>query len=223
MSNTEPRILVAVPAGGDIKTLTARSLLEYQMYRKYPAQIHFKLDTSIEKARNELVRDAVASKATHLMFVDSDMVFPTHAIDQMVDRQKDIIGGVYYGRMHPKAMAYTLDENRKNIEIDLKNVDKKGLLEADFIGTGFMLINMKVFEKLEPPFFHFSYDYERFGFTGNDLAPIGEDTYFCYTAKQAGFKIWVDTTFELGHVGMHTYRKLDNEIWKENKEVYERV
>lgn len=223
MPNTDVRILVAIPTGGDIKTLTTRSLLEYQINRRYPSQIRFKMDTVIEKARNELVVSAVEAKATHLMFVDSDMVFPPHAIDQLVDRQKDIVGGLFYGRMHPKAHMYRLDKDGNNQEIDIKEADKKGMVEVDFMGTGFMLINMRVFEKLEPPFFRLSYDYEKFGLKGNGLNPIGEDAYFCFTAKQAGFKIWCDTSFEIGHVGYHTYRKLDHEVWKTNKELYERV
>ena len=218
----EIRILVGMPSTQMIPVYTARSLMEWQRYRKYPSQFQFKIDTYIEKARNELVWAAVDQGATHLMFIDSDMVFPSHAIDRMVEQHKDIIGGMYFGRMHPKCMAFHV-----NPDGTVRNVDpskEHGVFEVDFVGTGFMLIDIKVFTKLEPPFFTFTYDITQFGLKKQGpLTLTGEDTYFCLSAKKQGFKVWVDTTFELGHVGNHTYYKHDWEVYQKDKELYERA
>lgn len=214
------KIFVGMPSTQEIPVYTARSLMEWQMYRKYPSIFEFKIDTYIEKARNEIVWQAVDKGATHVMMIDSDMVFPPHAVDHLVEQDKDIIGGMYFGRMHPKTMAF----HRKGKEVT--NVDpskESGIFEVDFLGTGFMLININVFKKLMPPFFTFTYHPEDYGLPKtNMLQPKGEDIFFCLTAKKAGFKIWLDTTFELGHVGSHIYRKHDWEVYQNDEELYER-
>lgn len=220
MSNT--RILVGMPAGRDIPVLTARSLLEWRGKGKATSLFMFKLDTYIEKARNELVWNAVNEKATHLMMIDSDMVFPPDGIDKLLAHDVDIVGGLYYGRMHPKAMAFY-----KNGDGTVSNFDPKtkpGLHEVDFVATGFMLINMNVFKKLEPPFFTFTYNPEFFGLNNQGmLTPTGEDSYFCLSAKAAGFKVYVDNTITLGHVGERMYTKRDWEKYQDDKDFYENI
>ena len=194
--------------------------MEWQMKRKTPGMFMFKLDTYIEKARNELVWNAANENATHLMMIDSDMVFPPDGIDRLLKHDVDIVGGLYYGRMHPKAMAFY-----KNPDGTVTNFDPKqppGLYEVDFVATGFMLINMRVFTKLEPPFFTFTYNPEFFGLRNQGmLTPTGEDSYFCLTAKEAGYKVFVDNTIQLGHVGQRMYTRRDWEAYQTDKEFYE--
>ena len=219
MLNEDYKILVGVIGNRDLSRQTVKSLMLWQYKRQLPSLLVLGDDTNIEKERNEMVRTAVQEKATHLMFIDDDIVFPYHAIDLLARRQKDIVGGLYYGRVLPRPMAYKDRMTQENIDPE----KDKGVFEVDFVGAGFMMIDMKVFQKLDPPFFHFSYDYKRFGVKGDGLNPVGEDAYFCFYAKENGFKTYVDTTFELGHIGRHTYRKLDYQIYKENKELYDRI
>src|SRR5690606_22111781 len=114
--------------------------------------------------------------------------------------EKDIVGGLYFGRMHPKPMAFRLS-GPDSVSIDPRK--EKGVVEVDFIGTGFMLIDMRVFTKIDPPFFRFTYDPASVGLpaTKNKFVPKGEDVFFCMYAKQAGFRVWCDTELRLGHVG----------------------
>lgn len=39
---------------------------------------------------------------------------------------------------------------------------------------------------------------------------MGEDVYFCHRAKQKGFKCWVATGVQLGHVGQKVYTITDS-------------
>lgn len=222
MSNSPVRILVGMPSGQSIPILTTRSLMQWQHQRKYPSMFEFKIDTYIEKARNELVWNAVNEKATHLMMIDSDMVFPPGGIDKLVDDNKDIVGGLYYGRIHPRAMAFHVNPDGSTRNVDPSK--EKGVFEVDFVGTGFLLINMNVFKTLMPPFFKFSYEPEKFGIKATDkVAPaLGEDAFFCLNAKQHGFKVWCDSEIELGHVGYHTYYKEDWSVFQDNPKIYER-
>jgi hypothetical protein len=211
-----------MPSGSDIPVHTARSLMEWQMHRKTPSIFSFKLDTYIEKARNEAVVQAVQANATHLMFIDSDMYFPPDGVDRLLAHKKDIVGGLYFGRMHPKPMAFRIKDNQ-SVSVDPRI--EHGVVEVDFIGTGFMLIDMKVFEKLDPPFFSFSYHPEDIGLpkTGDMFAPKGEDVFFCMYAKKNGFKVFCDTDLKLGHVGQRVYGERDFLLYKENPEHYEKL
>jgi GT2 family glycosyltransferase len=72
------------------------------------------------------------------------------------------------------------------------------LIEVDAVGTGIMLIRKKVFKELPEPWFYFKNDFS-------------EDIMFCKEAKKAGYKIYVDTTLSVGHVGDSIF-KLEDKI-----------
>ena len=99
------------------------------------------------------------------------------------------------------------------------------------IGTGFMLIQRRVFEKFRDEYPQFSYkpDHNRSEhFTGdryihaffdtvidNELYAgpgangsdryLSEDYMFCQWARNIGFKTWLCPWMELGHVGTHVF------------------
>lgn len=220
MVKNQVKILVGVPTGSSIMTRTAQSLLQWQSQRIFPSNLVFKQETVLEKARNELVWQAVEMGATHLMCIDSDMVFKPDAIDTLVSRNKDIIGGVYYGRMMPKRMVFRIEDEMPQ-EIDISK--EEDVFEVDFVATGFLLINMRVFTKMEPPFFKMHWTPEDFGIKKRPFPQnfMGEDAYFCLSAKQKGFSVWADQTIPLGHVGTHMYHQLDHEAWEEMPELYD--
>lgn len=219
--NKEVRVLVSMPSSQSIPIYTTKSLMEWQRVRKYPSIFQFKIDTYIDKARNEAVWEAVAHKATHLMFIDSDMSFPSNGVDHLIEQEKDIIGGLYYGRLLPKPMAFHQNQDKTVVNLDPEK--EKGNVEVDFVGTGFMLINMKVFQFLEPPFFKITYDGAEFGMTENNKTSpaFGEDVYFCLKAKKHGFKVWCNTDLDLGHIGPKIFTKKDYELYTKNKNLYE--
>lgn len=220
MINTEPNVFVSMPSGSEIPVHTVQSLMNWQMHRREKAIFSMKLDTYIEKARNEAVVQAVQAKATHLMFIDSDMYFPPDGIERLLKHEKEIVGGLYFGRLHPKPMAFRIKDNQ-SVSVDPRK--EHGLVEVDFIGTGFMLINMSVFQKLDPPFFSFSYHPEEIGLpaTGDKFAPKGEDVFFCMYAKSKGVQVWCDADLKLGHIGSRVYGERDFLHYKEHPEFYE--
>ena len=61
------------------------------------------------------------------------------------------------------------------------------LCEVDAVGFGALLMKMDVLDGMEFPWFKFD--------------DCGEDIYFCVRAKEHGFKVWLDPTYVLGHIG----------------------
>lgn len=150
-------------------------------------------------------RNAIAEKcnADYLMFIDSDIIFPPYGVMKLVERDKDIIGGVYYAKSTPnQPIVYTKNGNEKYEHI---NDLPKEPFECDGIGTGFLLIKKRVLEaftpevvrKLGKPFNMYQ---------KKDGTEQGEDLAFCRRAKALGFSIWADPTIPLGHVGGEIYR-----------------
>ena len=196
MQYDKQRILVGICAYNNFPPETVASLLSLYRNSKSPMQIRIEPYTYIHVARTNLLHEAVEENATHLMFIDSDMVFSYDAVDKLVSQEKDIIGGLYKKRIEPHDPVIKIIDKGKLIQPP----DERGTtFQVDVAGTGFLLINMNVFKKMEPPFFYHGHG-EDFGLKANDLYDLGEDVTFCLKARASGFDIFVDPTLEIGHI-----------------------
>jgi hypothetical protein len=150
----------------------------------------------IASARTWLVNQAINAGATHLLFVDSDMVFPYEVIPLLLAHKKDIIGVEYNRRKFP------LEGTSK----PLTEAKTDEIYQAQYVGTGCMLIDLSIFknEWVDPqtgkkvPWFSFMRDSQ-----GN-LA-MGEDAFFCFTARDLGFETWIDPKIRCGHIGTYIF------------------
>ncbi len=147
----------------------------------------------VAEARNLCVEHARAHEAGHLLFLDSDLVFPRDALRRLLERDRDIVGATYSRRTAPFTGLGTILMGGA-IE------DEGALVEMSRVPTGCLLIKMTVFDALSRPFFKFG--------VSEDHAIVGEDYDFCDRARAAGFRIWCDLklSFELGHIGQAVHR-----------------
>jgi len=148
--------------------------------------------------RNNGVKFSIDLNCTHLLFLDSDMVFPQDTLRRLLAHNKDIVGAAYTKRVPPHdVLGRTLDN--KPLEVNTGCIEVRGL------PTGCMLINMNVFKRLKRPYFREVFVEEG----GTDAeGVIGEDYYFCDAARAAGCSVWmdVDLSKEIGHIGQMVYR-----------------
>ena len=167
--------------------------------------------------RNELVERAVRSDSTHLMFVDTDIVFPPDGIQTLISRQKPIIGGAYNLKAMPKDGVTRTTV--KALERDLQGrphhewvMDKSKPFECRGLPTGFMLIELDTLRELEakgeaPEFAGArggkpgSGPRKWFDFDNDGDSFVGEDIFFCHYLRERGVPIWCDPTIKLGHIG----------------------
>ena len=146
--------------------------------------------TYIQTLREGTASAVLASGATHLCFIDSDMMFPKESIKILLSHDKDIIGANYIQRVdQTKWTAMTNGES-------VSSIGKSGLEEVDTLGMGVCLIKTEVFQKLPKPWFGMEWQTEGGYF-------LGEDISFCRLAKKHGFKIWIDHTLSqsVRHIG----------------------
>lgn len=162
--------------------------------------------------RNEMIRFNFKSKerdftkfepfenkleAKKIIFIDHDMVWNYEDLKKILKSKEDIISGFYKKDDFNSYNGHELCAQVKNkwlTETDIK--DKKELIELDGVGFGFIAINFEIFKKLPFPWFE---SFSVFNKENNEMYGIGEDVYFCESAKSHGYKIYGDPTIKLGH------------------------
>jgi len=144
-------------------------------------------------ARNQIV-DIVQKHGgfTHLLFMDTDMTFPPDTIKKLMDHNKDIVSGLYFERYAPYR---PMVRKRLDDGYSLADYTQGGLIEVDALGTGCMLINLAVFDKLEKPYFEY-----RLTKSGIKETFLSEDIVFCERVRETGIQIFCDTTIRCGHL-----------------------
>ena len=125
---------------------------------------HMMNESLITRARNSLTHDFLASKCTHMMFIDADIGFNPNDIIPMIAADKDVICGLYpkkeinWVQVEAAVKAgVPVTELKDHTGIFVVNaVNGETHLSANISdpveiangGTGFMLIKREVFEGL---------------------------------------------------------------------------
>lgn len=167
----------------------------------------------VDRARNDSVKHlfekrfkkdgSESTSFTHIFFVDSDTIPPPSALKTLLSHDKDIISGItpilHYNDERKEWGTLDncferIDENAEGKRVVSHAVKRNtGLVEIERCGTSCLLIKKEVFEKLEKPYFKFVYNEDG---TKHELS---EDLYFCDKAREAGYKIWCDTSVICNH------------------------
>ena len=188
------RLAVGVPCTDRVHTDFAFALAGITMRQtafKQLALIKGQASISAAKARNNLVYGAKSIGATHLLMLDSDMIFPLDTIDRLAAHNVPIVGCIYRRRNEPFELMGRV-EGREVTEEPLE-----GLVKMDLLPTGVMLVQMSVFDKIEKPWF--KNDIRAYN---GEMTIGGEDIIFCEEARKAGFGVWCDADLsnEVGHL-----------------------
>jgi len=192
-------VAICVPARDHVNTGFAYdlALLSARWYGGAPAgskfDVHFVNGTLIADQRHKLARMALAGNADYVLFLDSDMRFPSYLLEKLIAHDKDIVACNYATRRLPvKTVAF---RDFATLEC-IYSHDRTGLEEVDAIGMGAMLIKTDVFRKLPQPWFNISW-------LPSGGIWVGEDMYFCKLAQAHGFKVLVDHDLskDVKHIG----------------------
>lgn len=168
----------------------------------------FNLGSVIANQRNYLVRDALEKGASHLLWLDSDMHFPTNIVEKLLSYNRDIVAGTYSTRIKPqRSVAFT---NQYNLNERLSA--KQGLHEVFAVGLGCMLVSAEVYRNLPQPWFQYVWNTDT-----QDLS--GEDIHFCKLATDNGYKIYVDADIseKIAHFGTKAF--IIQETHEYNKQI----
>jgi hypothetical protein len=168
-------------------------------------------ESLISRARNTLTAKFLANPdSTHLFFVDADIGWEPWHLLVLLNRDVDVIGGLYPMKSLPIKWCVNGFEGAEE--------GPDGLQEVTKTGTGFLLIKRHVFEKLNthPATKPFNNDIgldpalNQYMKTYFDTAVrenryYSEDWTFCENWRDLGGRIWVDKRVLLRHTGTYTF------------------
>lgn len=162
--------------------------------------------TLIANQRHELVLAAREWQATHILFIDSDIVFqPDHVVD-LIDFDEPIVGAAYSKRIEPIVTTawHSIDNWDTHVRLEQQTMSH---IRVEAMGLGFCLIDIRVFDQLELPWFNLSFHQA----PGIKPHYSGEDIWFFRLCKQQSIPVWLDvkTSLEIGHLGVKEFRNAD--------------
>ncbi len=161
-------------------------------------------ESLVHRARMEMTRSFLETDFSHMMWLDADIEFKTEDVAKLWNLQADIAVAAY--SMKRPDMPLSAWKDGKLVKIDECPAEP---FEVDCAGTGFMLIDRKVIEKLTE--IHGTYQGQHGPSPAIYMTPIhnggleSEDYYFCRIAQEAGFKVIMDPSIRLGHWGQARY------------------
>ena len=211
----EARIYIGMPCfGGKILDSTFMSFIKWG-FKSIELGVSWAVEcvsneSLITRARNVIVASFLKhpAKFTHLLFVDADIAWEAHHLLALLNRDEDVVGGLYAAKQVPtRVIANLLGPQMEN-----------GLMEVSKVGTGFLLIKRHVFEKLDahPSVVPFLWENgipkevdgslrTYFDTAMREGRYMSEDWNFCENWRDLGGKVWLDTKVQLGHTGSYMY------------------
>jgi hypothetical protein len=208
-------VWIAIPAyTGMIHLSTMRSILTDLLALQARGDAVTIFDESgnamIADCRAVIVAKFLASDATDLVFVDSDVCWEAGALVRLVDQPVDFVAGIYPQRRDPPAYCVQWITERAELRAD----PETGLLEVAGVPAGFMRLSRSMLERMVEAYpntlFHCDdapdaqawalFDPYRIG-----KLKMGEDYSFCRRWRDIGGSIWINPEITMGHVGFKTF------------------
>ena len=156
--------------------------------------VFFDSSTILLNQRNNLLEEARRIDADYVLWVDSDMMFPSTTAVRLIQHNVDIVACNYSKRTKPmKTVAYT-DLNNWDSWLPMEAKDE--LVKVQGVGMGCMLMKLHVFDQLTKPYFEFRYKADTDDYFGEDFILLGK-------LRELGYEINIDTvlSMEIKHLG----------------------
>jgi hypothetical protein len=210
---------LAVAAYDGLASAFVTSLFASQARIEYRIDLEiFSGNCHIDDSRNRLVRDFLETDCEQLIFLDSDVMWHESDLKKLIDHDRDIVAGIYPLKND--------DEDYPVAPLPGERwADEYGLVEVAGVPTGFLKIKRRVFEALYNTVPHHRSKEDGYGRllipvlferTLNGLSRRGGDYEFCRKAREAGFKVYVDPSMQLGHVGPKLWQGCLGHHWRKD-------
>ena len=152
-------------------------------------EVAFQSGTLVYVARDKLSLKAISGDYSHILWLDSDMVFTEDLVDDLMDCDKEIVTGIAHSRRapYPSCIFTEIYPGISRFEGEYPQEPFK------IAGCGMACVLMSV-------------DVVRDLWSHNSTAffpsrELGEDITFCKRATDLGHEIWAEPHVQVGHVG----------------------
>ena len=188
------KLMIAIPTMDTMPTPFVESLLG--LTRRLdrdgvPYDVVIESGTLIYMARDRLACKAINKGYTHVLWLDSDMVFSDSIVEDLSFCGNDFVTGIAHGRRSPFLSCLFKS-------IDLSKLERWQLADYpaetfEVAGCGMAAVLMKT-QILRDVFMKFNTCYQ-------PLLSYGEDLAFCKRAVSLGYHIYAEPAVRLGHIG----------------------
>lgn len=186
-------LLIAIPHTG--LTLFEWAVAFKVLQPPVPFNVISNKGLPIDRARCDLVDQARKLNATHIFFLDSDVIMPHDGLIKLWNHRLPVVTGIY-GSKHEAPGVWI--EQAKSGQARYAAIAPQVLEQNPLfshkdivVGGGCCLVDMKVFTRLEEPYFQWT--------QGREPNGVSEDFYFFEKVRKSGIPIHVDTTVRCLH------------------------
>ena len=173
--------------------------------------LFFDASTILINQRENLINRAIEVKSEWVLWLDSDMMFPPTTLLRLLAHNQDIVACNYMKRSYPFKSVAFMDTNDWESWVPLQSEDE--LLTVEAIGMGCVLMKTSVFEKLNRPYFEYTYQPKTKDWGGEDFTLFKK-------LNKVGHQVKVDMNLsnEIYHIGTYAYGKnLDTNVQKKRE------
>lgn len=187
------RLLIAIPTtdympAEFVKSLT--NLITHLQREGIRFTVDIQAGTLVYFARNKLANRAIDEGYTHILFIDSDMVFDESIVETLRFSGKGFVCGAFQSRRPPyNSCVFTKLR-------PLTRVKEYGMepFRVDGCGMACTMISSEILKDVQRKF-GYLFDPEVI-----DGIQFGEDLAFCWRALQTEAEIWCEPTARCGHI-----------------------
>lgn len=159
----------------------------------------------IDRTREMITRrymETTRLKCTHLLMIDSDMVFPEDMVARLLSHDKPLVAALAIRGDHEKPVPVMHNLEPQGMTA-VAEWDPGQLVPCDATGGAAVLIATEVLEAIGEPWWMMSED------------GAGHDIHFFRRAKRAGYQLYVDTGCVTGHFMEHELTVESYYAWRD--------
>lgn len=160
--------------------------------------VFFDSSTILLNQRENLIKKAKEVNSDYVIWIDSDMMFPSTTALRLLAHNKDIVGCNYMKRSKPlKPVAYT---DLTNWDSFLPLEPKDDLVKVEGVGMGCLLMKLNVFDSISKPYFEFTYKEDSEDWYGEDFNLLTK-------LRGMGHEVLIDTvlSMDIKHIGTYAF------------------
>jgi len=195
----KPKILIAIPNMGTIDTRLVQLLLKWTAEKDERFNLSILAPIHVvphDNARNLCIDAFLNGSWTHILFIDSDVIPPSDAVEKLLETRAPFVSGVYHAPKNMEGVILRIPhvymEGKKEMR---PHHNGSGVEEVAGVGAGCMLVERGLIEavrKAHGSCFRFRYD-------DHGKVILGEDFDFCSKVRQVGQKIMVNHDVQCLH------------------------
>ena len=187
------KLLIAIPTMDTVPVEFMKSLI--RLTQKLSADgvdytVAIESGTLVYMARDRLAGRAVNHHFTHVLWLDSDMVFEPELLEDLQFCGKDFVTGIAHGRRKPFVSCLFKNIDLNHLEIWKLEDYPTEAFEVAGCGMACCLMSTEIIKQVMIAN----------GTAFNPMPQYGEDISFCKRARALGFRIWAEPTVRLGHI-----------------------